>query len=316
MKNISKILFVSAVSLSSALAAFAAAPRIMIVPDKTWCTEKGYIIEHNRNGKVIPREDYDKALIDKDFKNVQLAIAQVFAERGFPVVSGEAQQEDDEFDEMLDEAVEGAQTGSGVQTDAYDELIKQSKPDILLKIGWNVNTIGTLYSCDYRMDAIDSYSNKQIAPLAGQTGERRRTVPLSVALKATAKANMDDFTNTLMQYFATVENEGREIKVDIRIIGNGAGITMSSEFGGRELGDIIYTWLNDNTVNHQFNRRSTGRNMARYNEVKIPLRDTKNRPMDATVFVDNLKNYLKTLGIESGNKSFGLGNGRLYIGEK
>ena len=115
------------------------------------------------------------------------------AERNFPVISGESQSEADDEDEMLDEAFEGAETGSGVQTNAYDELLKRNKPDITLKIGWNINNAGSIYSADYRIEAIDTYSNKSVAPIAGRTGEMRRTVPLSVALKQTAKNNMDDF---------------------------------------------------------------------------------------------------------------------------
>lgn len=315
MKTFTKIL-TGAFALFSLQTMFAAPPKLMIVPDKTWCVEKGYIIETERNGKVRQHEDYDKALVDPDFKNVQMAIAQIMAERNFPVVSAEAQAESDDEDEMFDEAFEGAESGSGVQTNAYDELLKRAKPDITLKVGWNVNSAGSLYSADYRIDAVDTYSNKQVAPIAGQTGEVRRTVPLSVALKQTAKNNMDDFCTKLQTYFDDVQNNGREIRLDVRIIDNGAGTTMNQEFGGQELSEIIYNWVSDNTVNHQFSQRSSGRNMARYDQVRIPLKDSAGRPMDASRWVKGLQDKLKSLGITAENASTGLGAARIYIGEK
>ncbi len=306
----------STVAIISFQYVMAAPPKLMIVPDKTWCIEKGYVIESERNGKKVLREDYDRAFVDSDFNNVQLAIAQIMAERNFPVVNGQAQAETDDEDEMFDEAFEGAETGSGVQTNAYDELLKRNKPDITLKIGWNVNNAGSIYSADYRIEAIDTYSNKSVAPIAGQTGEVRRTVPLSVALKQTAKGNMDDFCTKLQTYFDDIQTNGREIRCDIRIIDNGSGVTMNQEFEGLELSEIIYNWISDNSVNHQFNQRSSGRNMARYDQIRIPLKDANGRPMDASRWVKGLQEKLKSLGIVCENASTGLGAGRLYIGEK
>lgn len=306
----------STVAIISFQYVMAAPPKLMIVPDKTWCIEKGYVIESERNGKTVLREDYDRAFVDSDFNNVQLAIAQIMAERNFPVVNGQAQAETDDEDEMFDEAFEGAETGSGVQTNAYDELLKRNKPDITLKIGWNVNNAGSIYSADYRIEAIDTYSNKSVAPIAGQTGEVRRTVPLSVALKQTAKGNMDDFCTKLQTYFDDIQTNGREIRCDIRIIDNGSGVTMNQEFEGLELSEIIYNWISDNSVNHQFNQRSSGRNMARYDQIRIPLKDANGRPMDASRWVKGLQEKLKSLGIVCENASTGLGAGRLYIGEK
>lgn len=316
MKLISKLLFGGIAAVLASQFVFAAPPKLMILPDKTWCVEKGYTTETQRNGKTVVREDYDRALIDPDFKNVQLAIAQIMAERNFPLVDALAQQEADDEDEMLDEAFEGAETGAAAGTNAYDEIIKRAKPDITLKIGWNGHTAGSLYSVDYRIDAIDTYSNKQVAPIAGQTGEVRRTVPLSVALKQTAKDNMDQFCSTLMNYFDDVQTNGREIRLDVRILDNGAGTTMNSEFGGVELSKIIYDWVSDNTVGHQFSERSSGRNMARFDQVRIPLKDAGGRPIDAKRWADGLRNHLRSLGIVSENASTGLGSGRIYIGEK
>lgn len=315
MNNAIKFLLGVAV-VATTQVALAAPPKLTIIPDKTWCISKGYVIESNRNGKVVQREDYDKALVDPDFKNVQVAIASIMADRNFPVVDAASQQESDDEDEMFDEAFEGAESGSGVQTNAYDELLKRAKPDITLKVGWNENKAGSIYSADYRIEAIDSYSNKSVAPIAGQTGEMRRTVPLSVALKQTAKNNMDDFCMKLQNYFDDLQTNGREIRLDVRIVDNGEGITMNEEYGGEELREIIYNWVSDNTVNHQFSQRNSGRNMARFDQVRIPFFDVNGRPMDASRWVKGLQDKLKSLGLKAENASTGLGAARIYIGEK
>lgn len=316
MKNsILKIFAASAFVLSSTVA-LAAPPKLMIVPDKTWCISKGYVIESERNGKKHVREDYDRALYDSDFQNVRLAIAQLMAERNFPLVDAASQQEADDDDEMLDEAFEGAQSGAGVETNAYDEILKRAKPDIILKLGWNVNTLGSIYNADYRLEAVDTYSNKSVVPIAGQTGDKRRSIPLSAALKSTASSQMDNFCRTLQEYFDDVQNNGREIRLDVRIVDNGGPVNMNTEFGGKELQEIIYDWVHDNTVNHQFSQRNTGRTMARYDQVRIPLRDASGRQMDASIWVKGLQQKLKSLGIVSENRSSALGLARLYIGEK
>lgn len=315
MKNILKFAL-GAMLVVSAQSALAAPPTMMLVPDKTWCIEKGYVNETTRNGKKIVREDYDRALVDKDFVNVSLAVKQVFAERGYPIGDAASQNEADDEDEMFDEAFEGAESGSGVQTNSFDELLKRNKPDILIKLGWNVNTAGSLYSADYRLEAVDAYSQKSVAPLAGQTGEVRRTTPLGVALKQTAKNNMDGFLTTLQSYFDDVQTNGREMRLILRIVDNGAGLNMNSEFGGEELSDIIYNWVNDNSQNHQFTRRSSGRDQANYTQIRVPLKDSMGRPQDAETWAKGLQKKLQSLGIPTENRPQGLGTARLMLGEK
>lgn len=316
MKTFTKIL-ISASCLISTIGAMAAPPKLMILPDKTWCMEKGYVTETQRNGKPVVREDYDKALIDKDFQNVSLAIKQIMAERGFPMVDALAQMEADDEDEMLDEAFEGAESGSAAATNAYDEILKRAKPDITLKLGWDGSAFGTTYNMNYRLEAVDSYSNKSVAPIAGSTGDMRRSVPLAAALKQTAKNNMDQFCVTLNDYFQDLQDNGREIRLDVRILDNGDGTTMNSEFGGKELGDIIYEWVSDNTVNHQFTQRAgRQRNMQRYDQVRIPMFDSAGKPQDAARWVNGLRQHLNSLGLKSENASSGIGAARIYIGEK
>lgn len=317
MKNLLKYIAAAAV-LASSVTAIAAPPTVMLMPDRSWCLSKGYFTEEKRNGRLVKEVNFDEALYDSDFVNVKAAIHGIMQENNFPLVDAAAQSESDDEDEMFDEAFESAETGSGIKGNGYDELLKRGKPDITLRVGWNVNSAGMNYSADYRIEAVDSYSNKAVASVAGQTGLVPRSVPLSAAIKKTASNNMDDFLTKLQAHFDDVQTNGREITVIIDIVDNGSGLTFSKEFGDKELSEVIYEWMSDNTVNHQFTEKTSARTRLVYNQVRIPLFDANGRPMQASQFVKQLQRYLKAAPykIKAEDRSTGLGRGRLYLGEK
>lgn len=232
------------------------------------------------------------------------------------MVDATAQSEEDDMDDAMDEAFEGAESGASAGSNAFDELVNRAKPDITVEVEWSGNNAGSLYSADFNIKAIDTYSSKAVSAIAAQTGEVRRTVPLTVALKQAVKNNFDSFCALLQQHFDDLQANGREIRLDVRILDNGAGTTMNTEFGGQELSQIIYEWVSDNTVNHQFNQRSSGRTRLRFNQVRIPMKDTNGRPMDAKAWARGLQQKLAALGLPAENSSPALGLGRLYIGEK
>lgn len=309
--NLLKTLLGAAVVVSAQMA-LAAPPSIMVLPEKNWCIEHGY----TKTVKDKEYPDYEKAIGDKEFRSVNTAFQQLFAERGFPMVDATAQSEEDDMDDAMDEAFEGAKSGASAGSNAFDELVNRAKPDITVEVEWSGNNAGSLYSADFNIKAIDTYSSKAVSAIAAQTGEVRRTVPLTVALKQAVKNNFDSFCALLQQHFDDLQANGREIRLDVRILDNGAGTTMNTEFGGQELSQIIYEWVSDNTVNHQFNQRSSGRTRLRFNQVRIPMKDTNGRPMDAKAWARGLQQKLAALGLPAENSSPALGLGRLYIGEK
>ena len=309
--NLLKTLLGAAVVVSAQMA-LADPPSILVLPEKNWCIEHGY----TKTVKEKTYPDYEKALGDKEFRSVNTAFENLFTERQFPLVNASSQQEEDDFDDALDEAFEGAQSGAGAATNAYDELVNRAKPDITIEVEWSGNNAGSLYSADFNIKAIDTYSSKAVAAIAAQTGEVRRTVPLTVALKQAVKNNFDAFCAQIQQHFDDIQTNGREIRLDVRILDNGAGTTMNSEFEGQELNQIIYKWVSDNTINHQFTQRSSGRNRQRFNQVRIPLKNAEGEPQDAKMWAYGLINRLKALNIVAENASPAPGLARIYIGEK
>lgn len=314
MKQIIKLTMGLAV-LAVAQMTYAAKPSIYALPDDGWCEAKGYGENETRRGKTKFVPNYDKAIKDTEFFHVQQALKQCFQNLGYELLDASSQAQSDDDDEMFDEAesMDLKAESSSLATSNFDELLKGLKPDILLKVRWDVNKMGSVYNVDFSLDAIDSYSNKSFATIAGQTGSVSRTTPLSVALKQGVKNNMDDLTDRMQTHFDDVCANGREVRLIVKV-NDAAGIDLTNEVGGQELSEVIYNWISDNTVNHQFTRRASGKTAANYTQIRIPLKNSMGVPQDAEVWAKVLQEKLKSLGVKSEVKAQGLGVARITIG--
>jgi hypothetical protein len=294
-----------------------APPTVMVLPDKTWCNEMGYVIRSERNGKTRVSEDYDKAFLNSDLKNVVVNLNDLLKENGLPPKDFGATSEIDDDEEAEEEMFEGAESGEGLAENSYEAVLNKLKPDIIIKIGWNVNKQGFNYNVSYRLEALDSYTGKSIAAVTAETATVKTTVGLAACIKNAATEHMDNFVSKLQSHFDDLQANGREVTVTLRIIDNGSGTNFNTEFGGQELNEIIHQWMDDNTVNHSYSERNATRNRLQYEQVRIPFRDSRGTSMQARQFVAQLQKYLKSnFGIVAENTTKGLGAGRLYIGEK
>ena len=80
MKKIISLIAAGVMTVS----AYAEAPSIMLLPDKTWCNAQGYVNQVDRGGKTRIYEDYEKAFLDQELTQVKTGVNSVFAQRGFP----------------------------------------------------------------------------------------------------------------------------------------------------------------------------------------------------------------------------------------
>ena len=120
-----------------------------------------------------------------------------------------------------------------------------------------------------------------------------------------------------MAYFEDLQENGREVTVDIRVFDNGSGLDLETEFGGMELSEIIDDWMSDNTVSHVFNKSDGSETFIQYEQVRIPLYKTNGQQMDTESFVRELRKFLRDkYKIESKVMTRGLGRCILAIGEK
>ncbi len=317
MNKIFKIAMM-AIAITTSQMAVAAPPKIMILPDKVWCNANNYVIKEELNGRTRITENFDEAFLDANLRNAIATINGLMQDRQFPLVDFGAQASGDDDEEMLEELFEGAETGSGLNENSFEAALNNGKPDILMRIGWDEHKVGFNYSISYRLEAFDSYSNKAIASVTGQSPVVARTMPLTACLKQSVIDKMDEFVAKLQQHFDDIQANGREIRVNLRMIGSAGDLSFSNEYDGKELSVIIYDWMHANTVNHQFSERTSSRNRLAYDQVRVPMKDANGRPVNARMFIDQLKRFLSATpyNIPCENTSSGLGNGRLYIGEK
>lgn len=313
--NIKKLLLTAAASIAAALTLNAGAPpTVMFLPDKTWCNANGYVTTSERNGKTRITENYDQAFLNSDLKNVIVQLNGLMKDNGLPAKDYGATSEIDDEEEMEEDAYNNdTQSGGSMDATDYEMLLSKLRPDIIIKIGWDINKVGFNYTMSYRLEALDSYSGKSVAQVTAETPTLKTTVPIAAALKSSATEHMGTFIGRLQEHFDDLQENGREITVACRIGNNGSDINFNSEFNGKELSTIISDWLNDNTVNHVYSTRNASRNRVSYEQVRIPFKDANGRVMQAKEFVDQLKHYLKNnCGLKSENTTKGLGTGRLY----
>lgn len=313
--KLSKIVLSTAVAAVSVLTLNAGAPpTVMFMPDKTWCNANNYVERSERNGKTRITEKYDEAFLNSDLKNVVVQLNGLMKDNGLPVKDYGATSEIDDEEEMEEEAYnDDTQSGGTMDMTNYEALMNKLRPDIIIKIGWEVNKVGFNYTMSYRLEAIDSYSGKSIAQVTAETPTMKTTVPVAAALKNAATEHMGAFIGRLQEHFDDLQTNGREITVACRIGNNGSGINFNSEYDGKELSTIISDWMNDNTVNHVYSTRNSSRNRISFEQVRIPFKDSAGRVMQAKEFVDQLKRYLRSnYNLKSENTTKGLGAGRLY----
>ena len=316
--KLKNILIAAAMTVISAASMQAGAPpTVMVLPDKTWCNKNDYVTRTERNGKTRVTEKYDEAFLNSDLKNVVVQLNNLLKENDLPPKDFGATSELDDDEEAEEELFEGAESGSELAQDPYEAALNKLKPDIILKIGWDVTKVGFNYTVSYRLEALDSYSGKSIAAVTAETPTVKTTVPLAACIKNAATEHMSNFAAKLQEHFDDIQENGREITLTCRIIGNGDGTNFNTEFGGEELSNIIHNWLNDNTVNHVFSQRNATRNRLQFEQIRIPLKDSRGVVFQARQFVTQLQKYLQaTYGIRAENTTKGLGSGRLYFGEK
>lgn len=293
-----------------------APPTVMVLPDKTWCNAHDYVDRSERNGRTRITENYEEAFLNSELKNVVVNINDLLKQSGLPPKDYAASSEIDDAEEAEEELFESEDSGAEVAMTPYEAALSKLKPDIILKIGWDVYKTGFNYSLSYRLEALDSYSGKSIAAVTAETPTMKTTVPLAAAIKNAATEHMGNFVSKLQEHFDDIQENGREITITLRITDNGSGMNFNTEYNGVELNQIVHQWLNDNTVNHVFSERNASRNRLQYEQVRIPLKDARGTVMQARQFVAQLKNHLKAnYSIDSENATKGLGSGRLYLGK-
>ena len=292
-------------------------PELMVMPSDVWCNDKGYMISYDNQGVQEEIPDYKKAVkSDKELTNVISKIGALMADRGFPLkdlsatISGIEQRE-------AEERLITSKAGSQIAESPLDKIRRVAKADIILSVDWTVNQVGPKRSITYNLQALDAYTNKQIAAVQG-TGAPSMAAETVLLLEEAIVLNMDNFASRLQTYFDDLFANGREVTVRVRVFDNGSGIDLEIEYDGMELTEIIDDWMWENTVEHRYSKVDGTENYIDFSQVRIPLFRENGRAMDTETFVRNLSKYLRQAPYSLTSKVLtrGLGEAVLIIGEK
>ena len=293
-------------------------PELMVVPSDNWCYQNGYYSEVDVMGATEKICEYKKAF--QESMALKLAVAKLndlMAERQFPLKSME--QELKNIDQRrMENNLTVSKYGNELAESPLDEVMRRAKCDIIMELTWEVKDYGPKHAISYILEAKDAYTAISIGAVSG-TGAPSMSADVDVLLEEAIVANMDNFTNRLMDHFIETEELGREISLDFLVFANNAaGIDLETEYNGEELVDIIDAWLKKNTWQGRFSMPYASENKAEFRNVRIPLTDDRGNAIDANGFAKQLAKILKKEPYNIPCKVLvkGLGYAVVVLGEK
>ena len=314
-----KLLLSSVFFLALASSSFAQAkkPTLMILPSDNWCEQRYFITEFDNQGTKQKVPNYKQAFQeDTEIGQVISKIGSLMIDRGFPLKDAEQELKAIEARSAEDNMTSSTATGSSIAESPLDKLKNKAKADIVIQIWWKVTKTDQGKVVSFVLEAFDAYTSKRIAASSGN-GSPNNTDIVPVLLQNAILANIDPFTAQLQSHFDDMFTNGREILITVNRWNNWDK-NMETEIGGKEITDLITKWMDDNTVKGRFNKSDATENVIRFEQVKIPLYDEKNKALDARDFGKKLQKFLKAapFNFEVKLMTRGLGEAILVLGEK
>lgn len=312
-----KVIIVTFIALIMSVSVFSQAkkPTIMVVPSDNWCVKNNFVNVYDNMGSTLKIPDYRKALQEStELLNVISKINEMMTERGFPLKNLESAMKSMQ-NQSAEDAMLSSKSGADINETPIDKLKKVAKADIIMQLTWSVNQNGPRRSITFNLQGIDAYTDKQIAGASG-TGQPSFSAELPVLLEEAVLAHIDNFNAQLQKHFDDLFANGREVSLRITTFSSFSG-DLETEFGGKELSEIIENWVSDNTVKNRFSLSDATETTMLFEQVRIPLYDANNRPVDTRGWARDLQKMLaERYRITAKLMTRGLGQAQLVIGEK
>lgn len=292
-------------------------PTIIILPSDNWCEQRYFMTEIENQGTVNKIPNYKQAFQeDTEIGQVISKIGELMVSRGFPLKDAEQELKTIDLRNSENNMTLSSTSGSSITESSLDKLKNRTKADILIQIWWKVSKTDKGKIVSFILEAFDTYTSKIIASSSGSgTPNNNDIVP--VILEKAVLANFDLFTSQLQIHFDDMFKNGREIILTVRKW-NIWDKNLETEIDGKEITDYINKWMKDNTINKRFTMADASENMIRFDQVRIPLYNADNEPIDARQFAKGLQKYLKAapFNFEVKIMTRGLGEAILVLGEK
>ena len=291
-------------------------PTLMILPSDNWCEQRYFMTEFDNQGTKQKVPNYKKVFQeDTEIGQVISKIGSLMIDRGFPLKDAEQELKAIETRAAEDNMTASKTSGANQAETPLDILKNKAKADILIQIWWKETKTeeGTVVS--FILEAFDAYTSKRIASSTGNGNPGKEIVP--VLLEKAILSNIDPFVNQLQGHFDDLLINGREIRLTVRTWDSWE-YDLESEFEGEELRDLVYEWVQKNTVAGRFNETNSSESRIDYEQLRIPVYDDKGRALDARQYGRQLVKYLKEspFNFEVKLMTRGLGEAILVLGEK
>lgn len=293
-------------------------PKLMVVPSDVWCHENGCMETMEVMGEQVSYPDYKRAMqTNRDLMAVIGKINTLMAERGFPLQDMSQTLRSIERTNQENSVLRTKTSGASLAESPVDRLRRTARADIILEVDWGINKNGPKRSVTYNLRGLDAYSNKQVAGAEG-TGAPSFSAEIPVLIEEAVQNHMDPFAEQLRQHFDDLLENGREVVIELQIPDNGQDLDFESEYGGKELAEIIDEWMHENTVQHRYSKADGTENYLLFDQVRIPVYRPNGMAMDADSFARQLRNFLKAAPYNITTKVVNRGLGRclLVVGEK
>lgn len=286
-------------------------PGIIVVPGDAWCNANGYM--QTIDGQQYP--DYRKALMsDKDLINVISRINLVMSDRGFPLLNLETALKNMKT-ENIERKLYTDRDGAPIKESPLDQLYRAASADIILQLSWGVNKLGPKYSGTISLQALDSYTTKQIAGCTG-TGRASFTSDVPTLIDEALVSELDTFCSRLLEHFEDAWEKGREVSLDV-LISKNMSDDFSTEYEDDELSEVITGIVARNAKEHSFGKGPCTDTMMQFHSVRMPVVDENGIPADAYSFARKIMKPVKKAPYNLTYKviSKGLGKAVIILGE-
>ena len=314
MKKIHLILlFLSIMGISQNIFGQAKKPTLMVLPSDNWCEQRYFMTEFDNQGTKQKVPNYKQAFQeDTELGQVITKLNSLLIRKAFEPKVAEQELKSIEAKTAEDNMTKSVASGAQIYESQLDKIRKRVKMDIIIQLWWKVNKDK---SVSFTLEAFDSYTNKSIAAQTFNAPPSDDVMP--VKLEKVISNSFDPFLGDLQNHFNDMLTNGREILITLKRWDNWDK-NFESEINGEELTDYINKWMNENTVNKRFNRTEATENLIIFEQVRIPIYDQNNNPMDAREFAKGLQKYLKAspFNYEVKLMQRGLGEAILVLGEK
>lgn len=287
-------------------------PTLMILPSDNWCTQRYFITEYDNQGTTVNMPNYQQAFQeDLELGPVISKIGELMTSLGYSLKDAEMELKNISTRTAEDNMTFSKSSGAQLTESPLDMLKRRAKADIIIQIGWVLSQT----SITFTLEAFDAYTSKRIATATGTTKDYEEDVAL--VLQKAVERQVKSFDLQMTTFFEKMQTEGREIILTVRTWDSWEN-DLESEFDGDELLNHIQVWMQQNTVNEQFNLSDATENFAQFEQVKIPLKDERGLNVDARSFARGLQKFLNKAPYNITSKLMmrGLGEAILVLGEK